>query len=74
MSILILIISIQIFVIFHYAGDAKLAWKIASERDDQIRALELQLRAHLPPAEIAAWEQQEAELDALMKKYEKGAF
>ena len=74
MSIAITIIILLTLIIFHYADDARLAWRIASERDNQIRALELRLRAHLPPAELAELEEEEAELDALMKKYEKGAF
>jgi hypothetical protein len=67
-SILILIIGIQVFVIFHYAGEAKLARRIASERYDQIRALELELRAHLPPAELAELEEYEAEAEAIVKE------
>ena len=72
----IVIISILVLAVFHYAGDAKLAWRIASERYDRIRALEAQLRPHLPPAELAFLEEAEAEAEALMQKYQaqKGAF
>lgn len=76
--ILILIVIIQFFIILHNVERANMAWRIASERDDRIRQLEQYILAHLPPEDPQriALEEAEAEVEALMKKYEtqEGAF